>query len=360
MQHFNYCEKPLIVFWEMTKACDLQCCHCRAQALSQAQPGELSTAQSLQLIEQICQFEPPYPLLILTGGDPLKKADFWPLLAAARQRGLTVAVSPAVTGALTPEAIKHLAELHVAAISLSLDGLAEFHDKLRGRPGTYQKTLEVISQARENGLAVQINTTVMSENYEQLPELFAQLKNLPLKAWEVFFLISTGRGSQMVPLTGQQSEIVCQFLAETSRYGITVRTVEAPFYRRVAATIQNIAQPTNPLVERLHQLLPLPTIPAAHRTAATRDGHGLVFVSHSGKVAPSGFLPIEAGDILQQSLPDIYRHSPVFAALHAEENLKGRCHCCRYRSLCGGSRARAWASSGDYLAEDPACIFQPA
>jgi len=363
--NWNLDEKPILVFWETTRACDLACRHCRASAIPQALEGELDYREGLALLDHIAAFGRPLPILVMTGGDVLKREGFWPLLDQARARGIPVAVSPAVTPLLTDEVLEKLQASAVSAISLSLDGSqATFHDGLRGIPGTFERTLECARKAVQVGLRLQINSTVTAENLTQFPAIFELIHGLGAHVWEVFFLVATGRGAELLAPSPQQCEAACWLLHQAAGYGLTVRTVEAPFFRRVVhqACGNEVEDPgdlARSLVADLHRRLGPPTHPARSRSARTRDGRGLVFVDYQGRVSPSGFLPVVTGNIRTDSLAGIYRDSPVFRSLRRAESLGGRCGRCGYRDLCGGSRSRAWAASGDYLAEDPACVYEP-
>lgn len=358
-------QKPILVFWETTRACDLACKHCRASAMKAPPPDELSHDEGLRVLDQIVEFGKPYPILILTGGDVLKRSGLWEMIAAARQRGIAVAVSPSVTPLLTEEVLKRFLEADVSAISFSLDGSdAEGHDALRGVPGTWERTLQLAGYAAEIGLRVQINTTVMKWNLRQLPTVFRLIKERGVDIWEVFFLIHEGRGEHLEAATADECEGVCQFLAEAAGYGLTVRTVEAPFFRRVVQQHKSGQMEWNEmgrqLVDDLHAQVGLPDKRPQSRSALTRDGNGLLFISYRGDVTPSGFLPVVAGNLREQSLAEIYREQPTFVALRAAESFLGRCGSCDFRQLCGGSRARAYTTSGNYLSEDPACAYTPA
>ncbi|MBS2040639.1 TIGR04053 family radical SAM/SPASM domain-containing protein [bacterium] len=357
-------QKPILVFWETTRACDLACKHCRASAMKTPPPDELSHEEGLRVLDQIVEFGRPYPILILTGGDVLKRSGLWEMIRAAKERGIAVAVSPSVTPLLTEEVLQRFLAAEVSAISFSLDGSdAEGHDALRGVPGTWERTLQLAGYAAEIGLRVQINTTVMKWNLGQLPTVFRLIKEKGVDIWEVFFLIHEGRGEHLEAATPEECEGVCQFLAEAAGYGLTVRTVEAPFFRRVVQQHKNGQMQPNPLgaelVEELHRQLGPPDKRPQSRSALTRDGNGLLFISYRGDVTPSGFLPVVAGNLREQTLAEIYREQPAFVALRAAESFLGRCGSCDFRQLCGGSRARAYTTSGNYLSEDPACAYTP-
>lgn len=359
---WDFDDKPLLVFWESTRACGLACRHCRAAAIAEALPGELTHAEGIDLIDQVAGFGRPSPILILTGGDVLRRHRLWDLIDHAHSQHVNVAVSPSVTPLLTEDVIRRLVDSGVDSMSLSLDSsTASGHDGLRGVPGTRNRTLELISFAAQMGLRVQINTTVMDWNIDELPLIFRQIHDLGAKVWEVFFLIHEGRGTQMIPASPEQCESVCRFLVASSTYGIVVRTVEAPFFRRVALEPeQPSADPlANRLIDDLQQLMGPVTHRARNKSACTRDGKGIVFIDYQGNVSPSGFLPIVAGNLREATLAGVYRNQELFRQLRLADAFNGKCGRCTYRDLCGGSRARAYSYSQDPLGEDPACVYQP-
>ncbi len=366
-----YEEKPLIIFWETTKACLLACKHCRAEAITEPLPGELSTAEGKRLIDQIVEFGSPYPILILTGGDPLMRKDLWEMVDYAKSRGLRIALAPSVTPLLNDDAIKEIKEHKISSVSISLDSpYPEVHDNIRGVEGTWQRTIEVIKKFVKEGINVQVNTVVMRETVNGLANMVKLLKDLNVKTWEVFYLIPVGRASFEQDLTPQEWEDVSHFLYEASKYGIKVRTTEGPMFRRVTLirkALEEIGEDPDEILNpgplyrrlkaRLRELLGEGGRPQAH-TVGTRDGKGIVFVSYNGNVYPSGFLPVSAGNIRVKSLVEIYKNSPLFKMLR-KAAFRGRCGRCEFKDLCGGSRARAYAYFKDVLAEDPACPYSP-
>lgn len=361
----NFDQRPMLVFWEVTRACHLACTHCRANALAGALPGELDHAQGLDLIDQVAGFGRPYPILVLTGGDCLLRPDLWELVAASRARGIPTALSPSVTPQLTPETIARMVDSGINAVSISLDGCRpETHDGVRGIPGHFADTLPAIRALSEAGLTVQINTTVMASNRDELADVAQLIKDVGAHIWEVFFLVHVGRGVAAGAITPEEHEDVCHFLYDASQHGFIVRTVEAPFFRRVVAWRQEgRPAPESPtyrrLAGRLSELMGEPAARVRAQTARTRDGKGIVFVAHDGEVTPAGFLPLPLGNVKETPLAQLYRDTPLLKDIRAAR-FSGRCGDCEYADLCGGSRARAYAAHGDPLAEDPACGYQPA
>ncbi len=361
----RYETAPHLVFWETTKACSLACRHCRASAQTGPAPGELTGEEGRALIDQIAAFEGAPPILVFTGGDCLERADLLELIDYARAAGLRLGVAPSVTERLSDEALDRLYEHGVRALSLSLDGArADFHDGLRGVPGHHQATLDAIERVVAKGFRVQVNTTVMASNVDQLAAVAHLLAERRVGIWEVFFLIEVGRGTALEALSAAQAEEVCHFLADVAERGMVVRTVEAPFYRRVLEE-RRLHPDEDPRdwapVGRLYQSLrdelgELSVSVARHPgTLATGDGRGIVFVGHDGEVHASGFLPVSLGNVREVDLGEIYARHPMMVALRAGE-LGGACGSCAERRLCGGSRARAWATGGDPLGADPSCL----
>jgi radical SAM protein len=361
----DYARRPMLVFWEVTRACLLACRHCRASAARDPLPGELTGAEGRALIDQVAGFGRPYPILVLTGGDCLLRADVFDLVAYADGLGIPVAMSPSVTPMLTDEAIGRMVEAGVKAVSLSLDGATPAtHDSVRGIPGHFDETIPAIRALVDAGLKVQINTTVMRANLDELADIAAIIGETGAAIWEVFFLVHVGRGQAAGAISPVEHEHVCHLLFDASHYGFTVRTVEAPFFRRVVVQRRAGGQapdaaPYVPLRERLLDRLGPPTGRSTAHTAATRDGKGIVFVAHDGEVYPAGFLPLPLGSVRDTPLAEIYRDSPVLRDIRSAD-FGGRCGRCEYADLCGGSRARAYAETGDPLAEDSACTFLPA
>jgi radical SAM protein len=355
-------ERPMLVFWETTKACLLACRHCRAEAMPRPAPGELGAEEGRKFVRSLTEFGRPYPVLVLTGGDVLMRPDALDLAARASAHGIPVALAPSVTSRLTADARRRMREAGVKAVSISLDGAtAATHEGIRGIDGHFERTLAAIRMLREHGFVVQVNTVAMQENVHELPEVAALLDELDVNVWEVFLLVKTGRGERMRELSPAQNLDLCHFLYDASRYGFVVRTVEAPFFRRVVAERDaGAAPPPRPLYvrlsRRLGELLGEPRHAPKAQTKGTRDGKGIVFVGHDGDVYPAGFLPVTVGNVRERSLARIYRESGLLRDIRAGR-FTGRCGTCGFTDLCGGSRARAFASTGDPLGDDPACPF---
>ncbi|MBC7550390.1 MAG: TIGR04053 family radical SAM/SPASM domain-containing protein [Cellulomonas sp.] len=361
----DYGRRPMLVFWETTRACQLACKHCRASATPAALPGELTTAEGFDLIDQVAGFGRPFPILVLTGGDCLLRPDLFELVARARDLGMPVALSPSVTPSLTPAMIDRIVASGVKAVSISLDGaMAATHEGVRGIEGHFKDTVHAIRTLAAAGLTVQVNTTVMRANVDELADIAALISSAGAHIWEVFFLVQVGRGVATEAVSPAEHEDICHFLFDASQHGFIVRTVEAPFFRRVVkCRLAGEPAPTTDLYERLSLRLDRLMGPSIGRarahTAATRDGKGIVFVAYDGEVYPAGFLPEPLGNVKTTPIAEIYQDNPLLRRIRAAD-FTGRCGRCEYADLCGGSRARAYAASGDPLGEDPACPYEPA
>jgi len=363
----SFDDRPLLVFWETTKACLLACSHCRANAHRDPGSDDLSTAEGLALIDDLAAIDRPRPVMILTGGDCLMRNDIVEIAAHARVMNVPVAIAPSVTPKLTTRILQDLRSHNVTTASISLDGAtAETHEAVRGIAGHYDATIRAIDQLKTNGYNVQINTTVMRQNVGELADIAILMHRLGVSVWELFFLVATGRGTRIEATNAGENEDICHFLVDASQYGFTVRTVEAPFFRRVVADRRCIgaARPEDAfdlgalylnLCDRLHGQLGSPVAPVRAPSAATRDGKGVIFVANNGDVYPSGFMPLRLGTIHEQSLVEIYRDHELLRSIRSAD-FAGHCGTCEHADLCGGSRARAFATSGDPLGEDPGCV----
>ncbi len=353
--HFSardYTKNPMLVYWEMTQACALACRHCRAEAVSIPHPCELTNAEGKTLLRQIAAFDKPLPHLILTGGDPLARSDVYELIDEARALGLTVSITPSATPNLTFQVLENLKAHGVESVGLSLDGSdAAKHEAVRGVEGCFDWTLQAIKNTAELKIPIQVNTLVSEETVEDLPEIYQLLTTQKVMRWSLFFLIAVGRGKLLQPISPERGEKWMHWIYDLARVApFAVKTTEAPSYRRVALHRMREEGMHSAEIERT----------SMYRGFGIRDGHGIMFVSNRGDVYPAGFLPLTVGNIKSDHLVNIYRNSSVFRALHAPSQFKGKCGRCEYRALCGGSRARAFAHTGDIQASDPFCPYQPA
>jgi radical SAM protein len=346
---------PLMFYYEVTLACDLVCKHCRASAQEQPHPGELSTEQAKALLDQVASFS-RRPMLVMTGGDPLKRADLFPLIRHAMGAGLQVALTPSATPLATFEAFAQARASGVRRLGISLDGVdAATHDAFRGWPGSFDRTLEMLANARKLKMAVQLNTSITRRNVHQIDALADLLAGQGIAMWSVFFLVPVGRGTEEQRISPEEYEQVFERLWHHARHQpYAVKTTEAPHYRRF-------------VLERGGDPLAGPegngdgaAARRGHRAPlGVGDGKGIMFVSHTGEIYPAGFLPLGCGRFPRDSVVDVYQNHPVFLALRDPDRFKGRCGICEYRHICGGSRARAYAVTGDYLETEPDCVYVP-
>jgi len=350
----------------------LVCIHCRAEAIQKPLPGELGTAEAMRLIDDIASFGNPSPILIITGGDPLMRGDLWDLISYASQQGIRVSLAPSVTPLLNDSTIRKISEYGVSAVSISIDSpYPEVHDSIRGVPGTWARSVEVLRKLIDSGVKVQVNTVVMRPTLKGLPDMVALLDRLGVPVWEVFYLVRVGRAHASLDLEPHEWEDVSIFLYEASKYGITVRTVEGPMFRRISIVRRalelrgmdpdSVVRPGplyRDLIERLRKAMGPPRSEPRAQTTGTRDGKGIVFIAYNGDIYPSGFLPMRVGNVRSNSLVDIYRNSEILRRLRSAI-FSGRCGVCEFRDICGGSRARAYSFYGDPFAEDPACPYRP-
>ena len=363
-------QRPFIVIWEMTRACDLACKHCRAEAQPLHNPLELNTREARSLIDEIASFGPPPPLFVMTGGDPMKRPDLTELVAYAASRHLPVAFSPSATPLLTRGVITELKGAGLKALSLSVDGSCpEIHDAFRGIDGVFERTMAAWETARELGIKVQINTTVSRLNLFDLPRMAHIVRERGAIVWSGFMLVPVGRGTALEQLSADECEDVMNFLYDVGN-AIPTKTTEGHHFRRVVLerTImerRGIAPESTirlgPTYRKLRAALePWPSQGQERRSPMDINaGRGFVFVSHVGTVHPSGFMPIPAGNVRVQTLTEIYRQSPLFNDLRDTARLTGRCGVCEFAAVCGGSRSRAFATSGDPLGDDPLCAYTP-
>jgi len=364
----NFDERPFIAIWETTQACDLACVHCRACAQPLRNPLELSTGEAKRLIDEIAALE--VPVFVLTGGDPLKRPDIFELVQYASDHKVRISLTPSATPLLTRESIVRLKQCGLARLAVSLDGpSAAIHDAFRRVPGSFQWTMDAVRWARELDLPVQINTTITRHNLHMLDETIALLETLDITLWSVFFLVPTGRGQSIDLISAEEFEQVFEKLYETSRRVMfDIKSTEAQHYRRFLLQRRTEArrrgEESGTIFERMPQFSGMAVAMQAsdgigRAPRGINDGKGFVFISHTGEVYPSGFLPVSGGNVRQRSLADIYRNSPLFRSLRDSKKLAGKCGRCEFHEICGGSRARAYALTGDLFAEEPCCVYEP-
>ncbi|MFD8021018.1 TIGR04053 family radical SAM/SPASM domain-containing protein [Streptomyces lavendulae] len=363
-------ERPFIVIWEATRACPLVCLHCRAEARTARDPRELDGAGARLVMDQVAAFGRPHPLFVITGGDPFQRADLTDLVAYGTSLGLRVAVSPSGTPTLTRDALAAVQGAGAVAVSLSLDGsTAARHDAFRGVPGVWDRTLEGWRAALALGLKVQINTTVTRDGLEDLADIAALVRREGAMLWSVFVLVPTGRGERLDALTPDAVEDVLHFLHDCGAV-LATKTTEGHHFRRIALQravldARGERPAPGPLYGRLVGRAARLGLFEGERRAVRRPpmdvsaGRGFVFVSHTGEVHPSGFLPLSAGNVADRPLTEIYRDSDLFTTLRDPSLLRGRCGACEFKAVCGGSRSRAYGFTRDVLEADPACAYEP-
>ncbi len=351
---FDSSDRPFVLIWELTQACALACDHCRADANPDCHPDELTTAEGKRLLDQAAEFGEGQ-LIVLSGGDPLVRDDVIELVAYGDDLGHRMTITPSGTRSLSADRIDALVDAGLKRMAVSLDGAtAESHDAFRGEDGSFRETIQAVEHAREVGLPIQVNTTVCQDTVGELPAIRDLLVDIGAVMWSVFFLVPIGRGRILEPIDPDEADAVMAWLdqiSDESPFG--VKTTEAPQYRRVSLQ-RRVA-----MGDGDGDSGPPRQNEGVSRRTGIVAGDGFAFVSHTGDVFPSGFLPKSAGNVRDRSIADIYRNAPLFESLRDRDRLTGKCGACPYRSICGGSRSRAFAHTGDPLASDPLCPFVP-
>ena len=390
--------KPRLIFWELTTGCNLRCVHCRASATELSSPDDLNTEESLALIDQFAEYAPF--ILVLSGGEPLFRSDIFQLARYGTDKGLRVAL--ATNGTLvTKQVARKIFDSGVKRVAISLDGAdALTHDTFRGIPGAFDAAITGFRNLKDLGLSVQINTTVARHNAHQLPQVLALAKLLGADALHTFLLVPVGCGvdiatEQMVP-PEEYERILNWFYDQSLEGGIELKATCAPHYFRVVrqrrasehhsalaaarAALSAVEAASNaPGIGPTDMTMPGSTgielkpngigkavgHPGSHpsemnaMTKGCLAGTAVCFISNQGEVYPCGYLPALAGDLKKQPFADIWENSVVFNQLRDVNNLKGKCGCCEFRNVCMGCRARAFAATGNYLDEEPFCVYQP-
>jgi radical SAM protein len=347
---FDMSDHPLIAIWEVTRACDLACVHCRACAVTDRHPLELDTNEGFALLDRIAEMGTP--IVVLTGGDPAKRPDLVELIAHGAKQGLTMALTPSSTGLVTHHLLARAKRAGLARIAVSVDGAtAATHDAFRGVEGSFAHALRIFEDAKAIGLERQINFTLSKRTLSELDDVVQLAERIGAALLSVFLVVPTGRASTELML--EPNEIEDAFLrlqALAKRIPFDIKTTAAPHFRRVTHQAHEKAVGVHRDKDENGNVKGIRGI---------NDGLGFLFVSHVGDVMPSGFLPIPCGNVRREPLSQIYRQSPVFTRLRDASALGGKCGLCPFKLVCGGSRARAWATSGDFMAEDPSCAYVP-
>ena len=336
--------------WETTRNCNLSCLHCRASATRGPYIGELDTRTSLRLLDQIAEIGKP--IVILTGGEPLLRPDIFDIASHGTAKGLRMVMAP--NGTLITDAIaKKMSGSGIQRISVSIDGATkERHDGFRGVKGAFEGALTGIEAVKQAGIEFQINTTISKINYDQIPAILKLAEDLGAVALHIFLLVPTGRGKYIIDqeITAEEYETTLNwFYDQKSKTRLQLKATCAPHYYRI---LRQRAKADNQAV----------TFQSHGLDAVTRGclgGTGFCFISHTGIVQPCGFLDLACGDVTKQSFADIWKNSKIFQSLRDFKQLKGKCGLCEFKAVCGGCRARAYEATGDYLAEEPLCSYQP-
>jgi radical SAM protein with 4Fe4S-binding SPASM domain len=390
--------KARLVFWEVTKGCNLRCIHCRATATQLSSPTDLSTKSALGIIDQIAATA--NPILVLSGGEPLYRSDIFQLARYATDKGLRVAL--ATNGTLvTKDVARMIVDAGVRRVSISLDGAdAATHDAFRGIPGAFDAAVHGLRNLKSLGMSVQINMTIARHNAHQLPNVLQLARNLGADALHTFLLVPVGCGvdiasEQMVP-PEEYERMLNWFYDQSLTGGIELKATCAPHYFRVArqrrAADRRAAAQLTSITTAAHESSPRPSSigptemtmpgstgiaikpqgvgqPVGHPGGHPSDlnamtkgclaGTGVCFISHEGEVYPCGYLPVIAGDLRSQTFAHIWENAEVFQELRDTAKLKGKCGCCEFRNVCMGCRARAYAATGDFMDEEPFCVYEP-
>ncbi|WNF21164.1 TIGR04053 family radical SAM/SPASM domain-containing protein [Mesobacillus jeotgali] len=360
----DFDENPYIVIWEVTRACQLKCLHCRADAQNKPDPMELTPEEGKKLIDQI--FDMGNPMLVFTGGDCMMREDLFDLADYAIKKGMRVSMTPSATDNVTMEKMQRAKEVGLSRWAFSLDGpTPEIHDHFRGTPGSFELTIEKVKYLYELNMPLQLNTVISRYNYDHLEQMAELMKELKVVMWYIFLLVPTGRGQLDACLTPAEHEKVFRWLYELSKTApYDIKTTAAQHYRRVV--YQQKAREnklTKELGIRYEDTLTkdmASVIDGLKRAPkGVNDGNGFVFISHTGDVMPSGLLPLVGGNIREKPLAEIYRNSPIFKDLRSPDKYSGKCGVCEFRYVCGGSRSRTYAVTGDYMASEPFCVYIP-
>jgi radical SAM protein len=355
----DFNQAPFTIAWEVTRACAFACIHCRADAIHQRDPEELTTEEAFQLIDRLTEFG--NPILIFTGGDPMMRRDLFELIAYATQKGLRCSLTPTATALPTLERLQHAQQAGIRRIALSLDApTPEVHDDFRKVKGSWQRTMDILHRAKQVGLSVQVNTTVTKFNVNLLPDMVSFIEEVGAVQWSVFFMVPTGRAQAQHMISAEQHEEVFNWLYDLSKDApFDIKGTAAPMYRRVAIERKKAEVGQDESVT--FQGAGFQYADGLNRPRkGVNDGNGFLFISHIGEIQPSGFLPVTAGYVREDDVVDVYRNHPIFKNLRDPSKLKGRCGVCEYIDVCGGQRGRAYGLTGDYLETDPACVYIPA
>jgi radical SAM protein len=357
MRSADFSQAPFTIAWEVTRACAFACVHCRADAQHQRDPRELTTEEAFRLIDRIKEFGSP--ILVFTGGDAMLRRDLFDLIVYAAEKGLRCSLTPTATALPTPERLQKAQQAGIRRIALSLDApSSQSHDAFRRVPGSWERTMKILHSAQAVGLSAQVNTTVSTYNVENLPDMVPFIEEVGAVQWSLFFLVPTGRAQMAWMISPAAHEQVFNWLYDLSKKApFDIKATAAPMYRRVAIARRKAEGDGHPVTFQGAGFQYADGLNRPNR--GVNDGNGFLFISHTGDIQPSGFLPITAGNALTDDIVEVYRHSSLFSDLRDVNKLKGKCGACEYRVVCGGQRGRAYGVTGDYLESDPACAYIP-
>lgn len=341
---------PRVIAWESTRACNLACRHCRASAQREPAQDQLTTGEVMELIDQVAAFSSP--IFIISGGEPLMREDIFDIASYATQQGLRTAISPNGT-LITPEAVQAMVETGIRRVSVSIDGSSPArHDAIRGVHGAFDGAVRGIERLCHGGPPFQINTTVMRQNVDDLDALHELVISLGATAWHIFMLVPTGRGRIDDELTPQGYEKILNRIYDAALDSpIPLRVTCGPQFMRLMLTRKQEAETSPNIVGRERGL--------DRMSRGCLAGVGYCFISHRGDVYPCGYLPTLAGNVRDVPFEAIYQESSVFQRLRDLSQLEGKCGECAFVHRCGGCRARAFALTGNYMAEEPYCTHEP-
>ncbi len=361
-RNLDFDSAPFIAIWETTQACDLACQHCRAMAQPLRDKGELTTDEAKAMMRRLREFGPI--VFVFSGGDCFKRPDIVELVEYGANLGMRMGITPATTSLATKELLQQLKDVGLTRLAISLDGSnADIHDEFRRVKGSFDHGLRILREAQEVGLSTQVNTVIRKANIDDMDAMTELMTTLGVVFWEVFFLVPMGRAKADDVASADEFESVFHQLYDLSKTApFDIKATAAPQYSRVVMQRKR-AEVRAGADEDVHEVMTrgmhYSQSDGIGRARNVNDGDGFIFISHTGDVMPSGFLPIKAGNIRDDDIIEIYRNAPVFKELRDRTLLKGKCGLCGYRDACGGSRARAYAMTGDHLAEEPFCAHEP-
>lgn len=359
---FDFAVSPFVVIWETTRACDLACKHCRAEAVPYRRPDELSTDEAKAMLRKVREFGKV--VFVLSGGDCLKRPDVFELIEYGFRLGLRMAVTPATTPLATPQNLQRFKDSGISRLAVSLDGSTPaIHDAFRRVDGSFDWGVRILEECRRIGLSTQVNTVIAHHNIDDFDNLAALMERMGIVFWEVFFLVPTGRAKPGDVASAEEYERIFNKMYDLSKVApFDVKATAAPQYSRVIMQRQVEERRAGNREEAPDVLTGGVMFSASDgigRARSVNDGDGFMFISHIGEIMPSGFLPIAAGNLRTDDLVQVYRESPLFKQLRDRTQIKGKCGTCEYLKVCGGSRARAYGMTGDFLEAEPFCSYVP-